>query len=84
MVYNNSTQQIYEEGRRLFKNFTVVEKLEYIFRHHGTENTHGWWDAYNPTYNHSFDVDEVKGWFKDFTDVKITKLKNINIRGVKK
>ena len=48
-------------------------------------NLHGWWDAFNPEYNWSFEPKEIKNWFKQEASrkTKLTKKYNINMRGVK-
>jgi hypothetical protein len=51
--------------------------------YHGGD-VHGWWDAFNPTYNWSYTPREVKAWFKGygFEKVKLTHKYSINMRGV--
>ena len=90
MVYHKKTQRIYEEGRRIWRKLKTEEKLglckRMVEKHGG--NLHGWWDAFNPEYNWSFEPKEIKKWFKQeaFKKIKLTKKYNINInmRGVKK
>jgi hypothetical protein len=47
---------------------------------------HGWFDALNPKFNHSFTVPEVINWFEQdgFTNIKVTSKYNININGWKR
>jgi len=88
MVYHRKTQKIYEEGRRIWHKLNIREKLnlcrEMIRKHGG--NLHGWWDAFNPKYNWSYEPKEIKRWFKEegFKKIKLTKKYNINMRGAMK
>lgn len=88
MVYHKKTQNIYEHGRRIWRTLTVEEKLnlcrEMVRRCGG--HIHGWWDAYNPQYNWSYEPKEIKRWFEEegFMKTKLTKKYNINMRGEKK
>jgi 2-polyprenyl-3-methyl-5-hydroxy-6-metoxy-1,4-benzoquinol methylase len=85
MVYHRDTQSVYEEGRRKWAGLTREQRIamcnEMIAKHGG--NLHGWWDAFNPRYNWSFEPKEIKQWFKEegFKKVKLTKKYNINMRG---
>lgn len=86
MLYHKKTQEQYVEGRFRWGGWTENEKLEYC-RHmvtlHGGD-LHGWWDAFNPTYNWSYTPREVKTWFEKygFRDIKLTQKYNINMRGI--
>ncbi len=85
MVYHCDTQRVYEEGRRKWKTFTHEQRLTYceaMARRHGG-NVHGWWDAFNPEYNWSYQPKEVAKWFKEeaFDEITLTEKYNINIRG---
>jgi len=88
MVYHKDTQKIYEKGRTRWPSLSHDERIKLcqnmIKRHGG--NLHGWWDAFNPTYNFSYTPKEVRSWFErqDFMEITVTQEKNINIRGVKK
>ena len=88
MVYHKDTQKIYEKGRAQWVSLSHEERIKLcqnmIKRHGG--NLHGWWDAFNPTYNFSYTPEEVCTWFEKqgFTEITVTQEKNINIRGVKK
>lgn len=88
MVYHRKTQKFYEKGRLIWPTLTEEEKIEFCKQHvrdYGS-TLHGWWDAYNPEYNWSFYPLDVKQWFKEngFEKIKLTKKRNINMRGVKK
>ena len=88
MVYHRKTQEIYEEGRQRWQNLGTEERLrlvqEMIQKIGG--DVHGWWDAFNPRYNWSFEPREIERWFRDegFEDIKLTQKYNINMRGKKK
>ena len=88
MVYHRDTQRVYDEGRRQWKTFTHEQRLAYceemVKRHGG--NVHGWWDAFNPAYNWSYQPKEVEKWFKEegFDEITLTKKYNINMRGKRK
>jgi 2-polyprenyl-3-methyl-5-hydroxy-6-metoxy-1,4-benzoquinol methylase len=88
MVYNKKTQKTYEHGRQIWGTLSNEEKLklcrEMMSKYGG--HIHGWWDAYNPQYNWSFEPKEIKRWFEEegFRKIKLTKKYNINMRGVKK
>lgn len=88
MVYHRDTQKTYDEGRRRWSNLTEAERLalckKMVSKHGG--NIHGWWDAFNPTYNWSFHQDEVRKWFESygFKDIRLIKKYNINMIGCKK
>ena len=86
MVYHERTQRIYVDGRAKWAGWTENERLEYC-RHmvtlHGGD-IHGWWDAFNPTYNFSYTPKQIRAWFEGcgFRDVKLTQKYSINMRGV--
>jgi 2-polyprenyl-3-methyl-5-hydroxy-6-metoxy-1,4-benzoquinol methylase len=88
MVYHKETQKVYEEGRRIWHKLSIEEKLslcrKMIKRYGG--NLHGWWDAFNPEYNWSYEPEEIKRWFKEegFKEIRLIKKYNINMRGVKR
>lgn len=75
MVYHRDTQAVYIEGRKLWSSLTHEERIAYcnkmIVKYKG--NLHGWWDALNPTYNHSFYPEEIINWFKEegFNNIKL-------------
>lgn len=87
MLYHKDTQYVYEFGRRIWPHLPYPGKVLYIryriLRGGGT--FHGWWDALNPTYNFSYDEDEVRGWFEEenFSDIYLTQKYSINMRGKK-
>jgi 2-polyprenyl-3-methyl-5-hydroxy-6-metoxy-1,4-benzoquinol methylase len=88
MVYHKKTQNIYEHGRQIWRTLTGEERLnlcrEMVRKYGG--HVHGWWDAYNPQYNWSYEPKEIKRWFEEegFKKVELTKKYNINMRGEKK
>jgi 2-polyprenyl-3-methyl-5-hydroxy-6-metoxy-1,4-benzoquinol methylase len=88
MVYHRDTQRVYEEGRKQWKTFTHEQRMAYcdemVKRHGG--NVHGWWDAFNPGYNWSYQPKEVEKWFKEeaFDEITLAKKYNINMRGRRK
>ena len=86
MVYHKKTQSPYIEGRFKWSTWNENQKIEYC-RQKVTlygDDVHGWWDAFNPTYNWSYTPKEVKAWFEayDFEKIKLTHKYNINMRGV--
>jgi SAM-dependent methyltransferase len=88
MVYHRDTQRVYEAGRKKWPQLTEGERLalcrEMVSKHGG--NVHGWWNAFNPTFNWSFHHNDVKKWFEDagFRDIRLVKKYNINLIGCKK
>lgn len=88
MVYHKKTQKVYEQGRQIWATLSEGEKLklckERVNKYGG--HIHGWWDAYNPQYNRSYEPKEIKQWFdvEGFNKIKLAKKYNINMRGVKK
>ena len=97
MVYNKENDWAYEG----FRGETCLEKHKYwitlsdeekmsmcekmVKKYNG--NIHGWFDAFNPMYNWSHSVEEVKQWFEEegFTDIKLRMVKqNINMNGILK
>lgn len=88
MVYHKQTQKIYEEGRRAWPTLKKEQRMrlcEEMIKKHGG-NLHGWWDAFNPRYNWSYEPKEIKRWFQeeDFKDIKLTVRYNVNMRGTRK
>jgi len=87
MVYHKDTQKTYKNGRAAWPHLSHEERIKLcqkmIKRHGG--NLHGWWDAFNPTYNYGYTPEEVKTWFSNqgFREITVTQEKNINIRGVR-
>jgi len=85
MVYHKDTQKEYEADRERWALKSLDEKInlceEKVRTVGGT--VHGWFDALNPRYNHSFTVPEVTKWFEEdgFTKIKVTSKYNINING---
>ena len=48
-------------------------------------DVHGWYDALNPKYNHSYTQEEIVGWYEnDYTDIVVMDTSSININGKKK
>jgi SAM-dependent methyltransferase len=88
MVYHKDTQKAYQTDRQRWSHMTMEEKLglceEKVKTIGGT--VHGWFDALNPKYNHSFTVPEVIKWFEQegFTRIKVASKYNININGWKR
>jgi hypothetical protein len=87
MVYHRDTQGPYEEGRKRWPNLSMEEKLrlcERISKEKGGD-MHGWFDAFNPTFNWSFHEKEPKRWFKEegFEKVRLVTKHNINMNGRK-
>jgi 2-polyprenyl-3-methyl-5-hydroxy-6-metoxy-1,4-benzoquinol methylase len=87
MVYHRDTQRPYEEGRKKWPNLALDEKLamcEEMAKTRGGD-VHGWFDAFNPTYNWSFHEKEPKRWFKEegFEKVRLVTKHNINMNGRK-
>lgn len=87
MVYHKNTQKQYEADRHKWLNLTMEEKLQLCNEKVRTSGgtVHGWFDALNPKYNHSFSVPEIVKWFEDegFTGIKLVSKFNININGWK-
>lgn len=86
MVYHVDTQPKYEVGRiawQLLPSKAKVKFCEKLSKHLGGE-VHTWYDALNPKYNWSFYPYEIEQWFKaeGFQKIKLTKVYNINIRGI--
>ena len=85
MLYHRDTQQPYEEGRKIWKDLSEEERIQYckekIKKSGGT--IHGWFDALNPTYNFSYTEEEIKKWFQEegFHNTKLITKFNINMRG---
>jgi SAM-dependent methyltransferase len=86
MVYHKKTQGQYVEGRGRWAAWSNDQRLEYclqmVTRHGG--DVHGWWDAFNPTYNWSYAPKEVKLWFETFgfEKIRLTQKYSINMRGI--
>jgi SAM-dependent methyltransferase len=87
MVYHRDTQGPYEEGRKRWPYLSMEEKLrlcERMSKEKGGD-VHGWFDAFNPTFNWSFHEKEPKRWFKEegFEKVRLVTKHNINMNGRK-
>jgi SAM-dependent methyltransferase len=85
MLYHRDTQQLYEEGRKIWKDLSEEEKIQYCkekIKQKGG-NIHGWYDALNPTYNFSYTEEDIKKWFKEegFCKIKMITKFNINMNG---
>lgn len=87
MLYHKDTQYVYEFGRRIWPHLPYPGKVLYIryWMLRGGGTFHGWWDALNPTYNFSYDEDEVRVWFEEenFSDIRLTQKYSINMQGRK-
>lgn len=87
MVYHKDTQKPYLEGRKLWPSLNEEQRLAYcrekVAKIGGT--IHGWYDAFNPQFNWSFEPKEVKKWFElaGFKNVRLTQKYNINMIGWK-
>ena len=84
MLYSNKTQKKYRAHREVFKTLSEPEKLNMAQRlAKKPAHVHGWYDALNPEYNHSYNPGEISKWFEDagFTDINILNTSNINING---
>jgi SAM-dependent methyltransferase len=86
MVYNADTQAQYEVGRAAWQFLSHEERMifcEELSKKLGGD-FHSWYDALHPRYNWSFYPYEIQAWFRleSFEQVKLTKIYNINIRGV--
>ncbi len=85
MLYHKDTQPPYEEGRKIWKDLSEQERIQYckekVKQVGGT--IHGWYDAFNPTYNFSYIKEDIKIWFKEegFCKIKLITEFNINMRG---
>ncbi len=86
MLYRNITQKRYVELREQFILLDKKGKLNMCKKlANGRGNVHGWYDALNPKYNHSYSQEEIIGWYKnDYTDIVVMSMSNININGEKK
>jgi len=85
MIYNKNTQIRYAEGRRIWKKLSEEERIQYCKRkveQYGG-NIHGWYDAFNPTYNFSYSAEDIKKWFEEdgFYKIKLITKGNINMCG---
>jgi SAM-dependent methyltransferase len=87
MLYHRDTQQPYEAGRKIWSTLSEAERLD-LCRKKVAEyggDIHGWWDAFNPTYNFSYHERDIERWFREegFKDIVLTAKYNINMRGVR-
>ena len=87
MLYHQDQQGMYTFGRRIWRFLPYVIQSAYVrycVRKRGG-TFHGWWDALNPTYNFSYDEDEVRSWFEEegFKDIRLTQKYNINMQGTR-
>jgi 2-polyprenyl-3-methyl-5-hydroxy-6-metoxy-1,4-benzoquinol methylase len=87
-VYNKENDNIFEEGRKMFKHFSFDEKINFCLEKVKTEggDIHGWFDIFNPEYNWSFSPDEITDWFyqEGFSEIMHIPIKskwtpNINV-----
>jgi len=83
MLYHKDTQKVYEEGRKIWSKLSLDQKVNYckkkVQQFGGT--IHGWFDAYNPTYNWGFTEKEIKNWFEEevLSNIKLVTKHNINM-----
>lgn len=86
MLYNKDTQQNYVEGRKIWKTLSMDEKLRFCEEKVKTlgGDILGWFDAFNPEFNWSFTVKQIKQWFEEegFSKIRLTKIDNINMNGI--
>jgi 2-polyprenyl-3-methyl-5-hydroxy-6-metoxy-1,4-benzoquinol methylase len=84
MVYHTETEKFYYGLRRLFHCLKQENKLELcrVLATY-TGSVHGWYDAMNPEYNHSFTPDQIKKWFDGFSNIRVITEVNININAVR-
>ena len=84
MLYHNKTQKRYRKHRDTFKTLDEEGKLELCRKlAKKPEDIHGWYDALNPEFNHSYETEEIVKWYKDtgFKNIKVMNTSNINING---
>jgi len=81
MVYHKDTQVKYTAARKAWKTMTEKERIDLCSK---KKNPHGWYDAMNPKHNHGFTEQEIKKWFKGFTNIKLITKYNINMQGTLK
>lgn len=97
MVYDKKFDSDYDgyrgntcvEKHKVWEKLSFDEKIKMCDNKVKTNggNIHGWFDAFNPKYNWSYESDEVKKWFEEegFTDIKLRMVKqNINMNGILK
>ena len=95
MVYNKENDWYYDgfRGETCVKKHEEWEKLTFEKQIEMCQNKgktsggdiHGWFDAFNPTFNWSHSADEVKKWFEEegFSNIKLRMIKqNINMNGI--
>ncbi len=87
MLYCSETQKRYIKLRQQFAlldNQGKVDMCKNIIKKRRRGNIHGWFDALNPEYNHSYSASEIGEWFKEsYTDVQTITTSHININGEK-
>lgn len=95
MIYNKENDSFYEgfrgdkclENHEKWINLTFDEKIkmcEQKAKKYGG-SIHGWFDALNPKYNWSFEIEEIRKWFieEGFSNIKLqTAQPNINMNGI--
>lgn len=95
MVYNKENDWAYDgfrgdtcvEKHNFWEKLSFKEKIELCKKKAQSAggDVHGWFDAFNPTYNWSFYVDDVRKWFEDegFSNITVRMIKqNINMNGI--
>ena len=88
MVYHKDTQKPYDEGRKIWPNLSPEQRLKLCEEKASIYggDIHGWYDAFNPSYNWSFHEKEPKKWFEEegFRNIKLVTKRNINMNGRKR
>ena len=97
MVYNKENDWYYDgfrgdtciEKHKEWELLTMEQKIEMckkkVFEKGG--NVHGWFDAFNPKYNWSFNPNEIKSWFEEegFSSINLRLIAGqINVNGILK
>ena len=85
MLYHKDTQKMYEEGRKIWPELSLDQRLAYCNKKAQSNGgtIHGWFDACNPSYNWGFTEKEIKNWFKEegFSNITLVTKHNINMNG---
>ena len=86
MMYRNTTQKKYIKLRKKFILLDEAGKLNMCKKlAENVGDVHGWYDALNPQYNHSYSQEEIIDWYKDdYINVVVLETPSININGEKK
>ena len=90
MIYNKENDWAYDgfrgdtcmEKHKEWEKLSFEEKIQMCKNKVSTlgGDIHGWFDAFNPKYNWSFDQKEVKEWFEEegFSEIKLRKKTHFN------